>query len=233
MTYVGQRMKRFEDPRLLRGDGSYLDDMTFPGMVHALILRSPHAHARIVSIDSTAARNLPGVLAVHTWEDLEGVVGTLLKNASQTISTAESCTGGYIAHLLTSIPGSSAYFIGSVVAYSNRIKEEVLGVNPDIIDNNGAVSEEVVQSMAEGIRSRFNTDYGISCSGIAGPDGGTEEKPVGTVWICIASEKTTVSRMFSFGPNRKRTIRITALTALNMLRKLIAEEHQIDIESGE
>ncbi len=154
---------------------------------------------------------------------LEAVVGKLLLEKGKTLATAESCTGGYISHLITSVPGSSAYFIGSVVSYDNSIKETVLGVNADTLDNNGAVSEETVFQMANGILKVMQTDYGIAVSGIMGPDGGTATKPVGTVWIAVASKYKTITQHFHFRFDRKRNIDLTAVNALNMLRKLLQE----------
>lgn len=151
-------------------------------------------------------------------ESLESVTGKLLKQHQKTIATAESCTGGYIAHLLTSIPGSSAYFKGSIVAYSNEVKTGMLGVPAQTITKHGAVSREVAEAMAIGALSRFATDYSIGITGIAGPDGGTKEKPVGTVWIAVASADEVVASKFQLGEQRDRNIRRSALAALNMLR---------------
>ena len=153
-------------------------------------------------------------------EDLpmEAVVGRLLKQNGQTVSTAESCTGGYIAHLLTSFPGASAYFKGSVVSYDNSIKTNVLRVTKDILATVGAVSEETVRIMAESVREIMQTDYSIAVSGIMGPEGGTSEKPVGMVWIAVAKEGKTISKCFYFHHNRERNIQLTALNALNLLR---------------
>ena len=151
-------------------------------------------------------------------DTLELIVGRLLKKQNYTLATAESCTGGYIAHLITSVPGSSAYFKGSVVAYSNEIKERMLNVSPETIDKNGAVSAKTVFEMAAGIIKQFKTDCAIAVSGIAGPDGGTEEKPVGTIWICVLTPKGAETRKFTFGDHRGRNIRRTAMAALDMLR---------------
>ena len=148
----------------------------------------------------------------------EEVVGQLLLKNKKTVATAESCTGGYIAHLITGIPGSSGYFEGSVISYSNRIKSELLGVRPETLEKNGAVSREVVTEMAEGARKKLKTDYCLAVSGVAGPDGGTVEKPVGTVWLALASPAGTETRLFHFGEHRGRNIRRSALAALNMLR---------------
>ncbi|MEE4259269.1 MAG: competence/damage-inducible protein A [Bacteroidales bacterium] len=166
---------------------------------------------------------IPTEIFGYDNETLEEVVGNMLKKSGQTLSTAESCTGGYIAHLITSIPGSSAYFKGSVVAYANEIKENLLGVSKESLIRYGAVSQEVVNEMAAGARKIFNTDFSIAVSGIAGPDGGTEEKPVGTIWIALSSAKSTQSFKFKMGDHRQRNIRRTALTALNMLRRELIE----------
>lgn len=150
---------------------------------------------------------------------MEEAVGLLLKERGKTIATAESCTGGYIAHLLTSISGSSAYFKGSIVSYANEVKEEVLDVPEKDLIQHGAVSQTVVEQMARGARSKMGTNYAIATSGVAGPDGGSDEKPVGTVWIAFASERAVVSKKFLFEKNRERNIRRAALAALSMLRK--------------
>lgn len=156
-------------------------------------------------------------------DTMESVVGQLLRNKGMTLSTAESCTGGNIAQLITSIAGSSDYFKGSVVAYSNEIKEQFLGVPHHIIMEYGAVSEQTVIAMAEGIRTSFGTDYAISVSGIAGPAGGTAEKPVGTTWIAVATPDKTITRKFMFGEHRGRNIRKASIAALNMLRGKLVE----------
>jgi len=152
-------------------------------------------------------------------QELYEIIGELLRDQKQTLSTAESCTGGYIAHLVTSVAGSSDYFKGSVVAYANEIKHEVLGVKEQSIIDFGAVSEDVVKQMAEGVRKKFRTDYAIATSGVAGPGGGTDEKPVGTTWIAIATPNKTLTFHYLFGEHRERNVRKTALTALNLLRK--------------
>ncbi|MCF8381893.1 MAG: competence/damage-inducible protein A [Bacteroidales bacterium] len=160
---------------------------------------------------------------VFATEDisLEQFIGNLLKEKKLSLSTAESCTGGNIASSLTSVAGSSAYFIGSVVAYSNEIKINELGVSKDDIENYGAVSEKVVTAMAQNVRIKMKTDFGIATSGIAGPSGGTEEKPVGTTWIAVSSAEKCIARRFNFGEHRGRTIDRATLTSLNMLRKII------------
>lgn len=135
---------------------------------------------------------------------LETILGNLLKERQQTIATAESCTGGRLAAALNAQSGSSAYYMGSVVAYDNRIKEQVLGVKHDTLQEWGAVSEQTVREMAEGVRALMNTDYAIATSGIAGPTGGTPDKPVGTVWIAWAMPEGTIAKCFHFGVARER-----------------------------
>jgi nicotinamide-nucleotide amidase len=154
-------------------------------------------------------------------EQLEYVIGQLLKQKEASLSTAESCTGGYVSHLITSVPGSSVYFMGSVVSYSNQVKMNQLGVTYSSFVQHGAVSKQVVEQMALGANRLLQTDYAIAISGIAGPDGGTDEKPVGLVWIAIAGPKGVQSQEFMFGDDRDRNIRRAGLAALNMLRKIL------------
>ena len=152
---------------------------------------------------------------------LEHVLGELLRKKGLSLASAESCTGGNIARLITSVPGSSAYYSGSVIAYENRIKSSVLGVDPLLIEEKGAVSREVVEQMAAGIRSLLGTDTAISTSGIAGPDGGTKEKPVGTTWICVQYKDESYAKLYRFGGSRDRIIIQASYTALQLLRRLI------------
>jgi nicotinamide-nucleotide amidase len=158
---------------------------------------------------------------------LEELVGRMLISSGKKIVTAESCTGGHIAHRLTSVSGSSAYFKGSVVAYSNELKENLLGVKTVDLIQHGAVSREVVEQMTTGALQLMDADIAISTSGIAGPDGGTAEKPVGTVWIAISTKKETVSRMFQFNLNRQLNIERTTQTALLMLIDLMRNTSSI------
>ncbi len=147
------------------------------------------------------------------------VVGKLLLQKNATVGSAESCTGGNIAHTITLNPGSSAYFKGSVVAYANEIKTSVLGVKQETLQNYGAVSEACVIEMAEGLRAKLNTDYAMATSGVAGPGGGSPEKPVGFVWIAVSGPNGTIAKSFNMGDNRERTILRTTLQALDMLRR--------------
>jgi len=160
--------------------------------------------------------------AIVAYEDipLEKLIGDVLAAKGKTLATAESCTGGFIAHKITSVPGSSQYFKGSIVAYSNEVKVNVLNVLAHDIEQYGAVSKEVVEQMAVNVRKLLKTDVAIATSGIAGPDGGTAEKPVGTVWIAISSEKETISREFHYGTVRLQNIERITQTALLMLNEI-------------
>lgn len=159
---------------------------------------------------------------------VETVIGNLLLNNKKTLAVAESCTGGKIAHLLTLKPGSSAYFKGGIVAYSNEIKQNILGVSEKSLVEHGAVSQQVVEEMSKNIAIKFGTDYGIGVSGVAGPDGGSAEKPVGTVWMAVYNGKQTTSGKFLYGDNRERNITRATISALNMLRMQVLCDIQND-----
>ncbi len=167
---------------------------------------------------------IPDNIFGYNNETMAEVIGRMLVSKNKKLAVAESCTGGYISHLITSVPGSSAFFYGSITAYSNLVKENVLGVNDKILAEFGAVSEQVAKEMAIGARKVFNADYAVATTGIAGPSGGTEEKPVGTIWIAVASEKNVIAMKFVFGDNRERNISRSSQTALQMLRKEILKE---------
>jgi nicotinamide-nucleotide amidase len=197
-----------------------------PGLIRLRLTAKGDAEESLKNdISKQIEKLIPYIKAWYFADDdetIEVTISKLLKINNKTISIAESCTGGKIAHLITSIPGSSDYFKGAVVAYANEIKENVLNVDSRLIINFGAVSQEVVEAMAINIRNIFNTDFSIATSGIAGPDGGTVEKPVGTVWIAVASKNKVFSKKYSFGDtNRERNIQRASLSALNELRKFI------------
>lgn len=154
---------------------------------------------------------------------IQQVVAKLLKERKQTVGTAESCTGGYIAHLLTIDPGASSNFKGAVVAYDNKVKEDILGVSHNTIESDGAVSEETVRQMVFGALKQLKTDFALATSGIMGPDGGSEKKAVGTVWIGVGNNKKIETQLFHFRFDRLRNIEQTSHTALNLLRKFILE----------
>lgn len=157
-------------------------------------------------------------------DTLESAVGDLLKAYGKTLSTAESCTGGMISSLITSVPGSSEYFLGSVTSYANGVKENVLGVPAEIIEEHGAVSSDCVAAMAEGVRRITSSDYSVATSGIAGPGGGSEEKPVGTVWIGVSSDNGTETFRLKFNSDRKRNIERFSSSALHILLNKIKKE---------
>jgi nicotinamide-nucleotide amidase len=154
-------------------------------------------------------------------ENMEVVVGKLLKANNQTVATAESCTGGYIGHLLSKHAGSSQFYTGGIVSYDNRIKTEFLDVPTSILQTVGAVSQEAVEQMAVSVREKMKTDFAVSVSGIMGPSGKTDEKPLGMVWIGVASKEKVVSKVFYLRFDRLRNIEVTANQAINLLRLLI------------
>jgi nicotinamide-nucleotide amidase len=156
-------------------------------------------------------------------DELEEVIGRILIEKKQTVAVAESCTGGYLGHLFTKISGSSAYFMGGILAYDNSVKINQLSVKPETLQNFGAVSEETVKEMSENVRKKLNTTYGLATSGIAGPNGGTPEKPVGTIWIAIATENQSITKKLSFGGFREQNIHLTALNILNLLRSIMKD----------
>jgi PncC family amidohydrolase len=163
-------------------------------------------------------------LVTDTDDGLEVVIGRILKGKNKTMATAESCTGGYIAHLITSVAGSSVYYKGSVVSYANEVKEDILGVSHATLESVGAVSEDTVKQMIKGTIDKLNVDYAVATSGIMGPDGGTKEKPVGMVWIAAGNKDKIVAKEFHFRFDRERNIKQTAHTALDFLRKFILSE---------
>jgi nicotinamide-nucleotide amidase len=151
-------------------------------------------------------------------ESLEVVLGNMLRDKSLTLSIAESCTGGYVSHLITSVPGSSEYFQGSMIPYSYEIKMQHLGVKPETLEKYGAVSEETIREMAELVRKKFGTSIGVATSGVAGPGGATAEKPVGTVWIAFADEAQTITRKLQLSKDRAMNIRMASVGVLNLIR---------------
>ena len=158
-------------------------------------------------------------------ETLAELVHKRLTETGKTLATAESCTGGNIARLLTAQAGASVYFRGGVIAYSNEVKECALGVKHSTLEAHGAVSEETVREMVEGVRERLGADYAIATTGIAGPGGGTPEKPVGTVWVAVCSKDETVTQLMHYGDRRQQTIDRTTNQAYSMLMKLICQKH--------
>ncbi|MBO9202692.1 MULTISPECIES: competence/damage-inducible protein A [Niastella] len=162
-------------------------------------------------------------LVIDEDASLPMALSKLLRSKNKTMATAESCTGGYLAHLITAIPGASNIYKGSIISYDNEVKINQLQVSPIILQKMGAVSEEVVTEMAAGILAKLNTDYAVAVSGIMGPDGGSAEKPVGTVWVAAGDKHKLVTQKFQFRFDRDRNIEMTATQALNLLRKFIVE----------
>lgn len=162
---------------------------------------------------------IPKHIFAHGEVKLEEAIGRLLMERNLTIATAESCTGGFLAHKLTSIAGSSAYFQGSIIAYHNDVKVQELQVQEETLRTHGAVSEATVREMAENVRRKFGTDIGVATSGIAGPDGGSAEKPVGTIWIAYADAQGTTAKLLNYNKNRLLNIEYTALAVLNLVRQ--------------
>lgn len=199
-----------------------------PGVVRLRMSLMGNSEAELKAIVEEQLIGLKTILGERIFafddEKIEQVIANLLLDNKKTVATAESCTGGNMAHMLTSMAGSSAYFKGSVVAYSNEVKTNVLGVSANSLEEFGAVSQEVIEQMASGVIKAIGTDYGIASSGIAGPDGGTEEKPVGTVWIAVASKNKVISEKFTFSKERGRNIRMASMAGFNMLRKLILDQ---------
>jgi len=163
------------------------------------------------------------VMVINDDVTMQEAIGKMLLQKQKTVSTAESCTGGYVAHLITSIAGSSAYFNGSVVSYLNEVKAAMLGVKEETLQRFGAVSEATVLEMASGVKAAMKTDYSIAISGIMGPDGGTDDKPVGTVWIAVAGNSGVAAKKFNFSFDRKRNIELTATYAFNFLREVMLQ----------
>lgn len=154
-------------------------------------------------------------------DTIEAVVGRLLRERKLTLSIAESCTGGYLSHQITTVPGSSDYFMGSMIPYAYEVKMQQLGVEPETLERNGAVSEPAIIEMAKQIRTKFNTDIGVATSGIAGPAGATPEKPVGTVWIAYSDKFQTVTRKLQLSKDRLLNIRMASAAVLNLIRQCV------------
>jgi len=160
----------------------------------------------------------------YNKDEIAEVVGQLLLKNKATIALAESCTGGHLSHQFTQISGCSEYYMGGVISYSNEVKKEILHVSESILNVDGAVSESCVTAMAKSIREKFKSTYGMATSGIAGPAGGSVEKPVGTVWIALASEEEVITRKLHLGGNRMQNIHMTSLNSLNLLRRYLLKD---------
>jgi nicotinamide-nucleotide amidase len=224
-SFLAERIKDFEDTLPANIKLAYLPNygmvrlrLTGTGDDEAII--TPQVQTRFEAL----VKLLPDVLVTDKDEPMEKVVAGLLLAKKKTMATAESCTGGYIAHRITANAGSSEYFKGSIVSYANEVKESLLNVPHEYFTTVGAVSEEVVKDMVKGVLTEIKADYAIAVSGIMGPGGATPEKPVGMVWIAAGNKEKITTQLFNFRFDRARNIEITAMNALNLLRKFIIEE---------
>lgn len=221
-SHLAQRIAAWEDS--LAPESIKLAYLPSPGLVKLRLstYASNDPIGAQVRVDRKAEELLaliPELVFGEGTAKLEQVVGTLLKARGHTLSLAESCTGGYVSHLITSVPGSSAYYIGGVVSYANAVKMEELGIPSDMLELNGAVSQPVVERMAAGVRQALRTDWSVAISGVAGPDGGTAEKPVGTVWIAVAGPDGVRSALGFYPGSRDLVIQRSTMAALDQLRK--------------
>lgn len=167
---------------------------------------------------------IPDLVYGYETDTLEKVVGQILVSQGKQLGTAESCTGGYVAHLITSVPGSSRYFPGSAITYSYGMKTKLLGVRPETLTTYGAVSEQTVREMALGALDTLDVDVSLAISGIAGPDGGTPDKPVGTVWMAVSDRQRTITARYIFGRDRLKNIQMTGNYSLNLVRRFLLGE---------
>jgi nicotinamide-nucleotide amidase len=223
-SFLAEMIKDFEQALPTGIKLAYLPNY---GMVRLRLTGIGNQKEEIEAEISRQFSTLKKFVAEHLVTDQDDampvVVAKLLKEQNGTLATAESCTGGYIAHLLTAEPGASRFFKGSVVSYANEVKQDVLHVSEQTLLSAGAVSEETVKQMLQGALSLLKSDYAIAVSGIMGPDGGTPEKPVGMVWVAVGNRAKVVTQKFNFRFDRRRNIELTTNNALNLLRKLIIE----------
>lgn len=213
-SQLAQHLENWEDALK---DGIKLAYLPSPGMVRLRVTAKGEAVKHLDETYESLKKELAGMRYTEGEDALEKQFGQILRKKGVTVATAESCTGGEIARMITSVPGSSAYYKGSVVSYVNEVKINVLGVNAGDIEREGAVSETVVLQMAEGVKKLMGTDYAVSTSGVAGPDGGTADKPVGTVWIGVATPQGSFAKKFVFSFTRERNIAKAAAKALELL----------------
>lgn len=215
-SFLAERLTDWENG--LRAEGLDLAYLPSPGMVKLRVSSSSGNRERVTYYGEQLKEMIPAYLYGEEEETLPEVVGKLLLSRGETVGTIESCTGGSIMASLTGISGSSAYVLGGLVTYSNDLKMKLAQVQARTLEDYGAVSEETVLEMAAGGKKTLGVDWTIAVSGIAGPLGGSDEKPVGTVWIAIEGPNGKLSRKFLFGTDRQRTVQMTVLTALNLLR---------------
>ena len=224
-SFLAERINDFETTLPSNIKLAYLPNY---GMVKLRLTargRSEKLMAELESEFDMLKEKVQDVMVVDEDLTMQQVVGRILASRHKTMGTAESCTGGYVAHLVTSVPGSSVYYKGSVISYANELKHKILGVDSKIIDQYGAVSKETASQMVKGALRVLKTDYALVTTGIMGPDGGTAEKPVGTVWIGVGNAGKTETHHFHFRFDRQRNTELTATNALNILRKFVLQDH--------
>jgi len=205
--------------------------LAFPEVLVTLLASGADAaqvEAALGVLDGEVRRRLGHALYGVGDDDLAVVVGQALKARGQTLATAESCTGGMIGQVITAVAGSSAYYLGGVIAYANEVKQGVLGVKAETLRDHGAVSEACVRELSEGVRRLVGATYGIAVSGIAGPGGGTPEKPVGTVWVAAAGPERTLCRLVSWPGDREQIRKIATAAVLNLVHKLMFPDRLAD-----
>jgi len=219
---IAERIAVFEDQLPAHIKLAYLPNM---GRVRLRLTAVGTEQAAIESELDEKVKELSSlieeIIFAYNEVPLEAAIGNLLKAHNLTLATAESCTGGYVAHQITAVPGSSAYFLGSIIAYSNEVKISQLHVNATTLNEHGAVSEATVREMVAGLLSAIPADIGIAISGIAGPDGGTPDKPVGTIWLAVGNRERISTRKLQLGKDRMRNIQFTSVNALNLIREWI------------
>jgi nicotinamide-nucleotide amidase len=221
-SMIAGKIKEIEDSLPVHIKLAYLPHM---GQVKLRLTAMGIDEKRILPELDALVSNISALLADYVYgyddEELPATIGRMLKEGNSSLSIAESCTGGYISHLITSIPGSSEYFKGSIISYANEVKSKLLSIDKSILSTYGAVSEETAQAMSEGVRKLMNTDYSLAATGIAGPDGGTEFKPVGTLWLAASSSEKTITKRIVFYRGRLQNIQFFSTFGLDLLRRLI------------
>lgn len=221
-TQLASMIEDFENSLPANVHLAYLPSL---GQVKLRLTAHGTDQAEIESLLEQKKEELLDLVREHVYgfeeDTLEAAVGRMLKSENMTLSTAESCTGGYIAHLITSVPGSSAYYMGSIISYDNALKINQLKVSVETLQHFGAVSEQTVKEMVTGALRTLKTDVAIATSGIAGPDGGTPEKPVGTIWIAVGNKDRVITHKLTLGKDRLKNIEYTGNFALDMLRRFL------------
>lgn len=223
-SFLAERIADFETTLPTNIKLAYLPNY---GMVKLRLTargRSEKLMAELESEFDMLKEKVQDVMVVDEDLTMQQVVGKLLTEEHKSLCTAESCTGGYVAHLITSVPGSSAYYKGSVISYGNEVKKDILGVETSVLEQYGAVSKETASQMVKGALKILKTDYALVTTGIMGPDGGSPEKPVGTVWIGVGNHQRTETHHFHFRFDRDRNMELAATNALNILRKFVLQD---------